>query len=84
MKEANWSVDKADEGKFSDFEPGGASDQTSLFGHLLLADNTRTAAVLYDAEQFSQVPGEPAAASDLFDAAYSCVGWRQGSLGDLF
>jgi three-Cys-motif partner protein len=38
MKEAMWSVDKAEGGRFSDFEPG-AVDQTSLFGHFPLWDD---------------------------------------------
>ena len=40
MKEAMWSVDKADGGKFSDFEPGAAAQMaclaSSLFGKTYL------------------------------------------------
>jgi three-Cys-motif partner protein len=38
MKEAMWSVDKTEGGKFSDFEPG-AAEQTSLFGQFPLWDD---------------------------------------------
>jgi len=38
MKEAMWSVDKAEGAKFSDFEPGSA-DQASLFGQFALWDD---------------------------------------------
>ena len=38
MKEANWSVDKGDGGKFSDFEPG-AANQTSFTAHFALWDD---------------------------------------------
>jgi three-Cys-motif partner protein len=37
MKEANWSVDKTEGGRFSDFEPG-ASDQTSLLISAIIWD----------------------------------------------
>ena len=37
MKEAMWSVDKAEGGKFSDFEPG-AVEQTTLFGWAALGE----------------------------------------------
>ncbi len=37
MKEAMWSVDKAEGGKFSDFEPG-AAEQSTLFGYAALGE----------------------------------------------
>jgi hypothetical protein len=40
MKEANWSVDKGEGGKFSDFEPGSA-DQTSWLVNAILWDELR-------------------------------------------
>lgn len=42
MKEAMWSVDKAEGGKFSDFEPGAAS-QTGLFTLQVVWDDVRSA-----------------------------------------
>ena len=41
MKEANWSVDKGEGGRFSDFEPG-AADQTTLTSYFALWDDLLT------------------------------------------
>src|SRR5207249_9911628 len=41
MKEAMWSVDKAEGGKFSDFEPGAAA-QTTLFRFAALGEEMLT------------------------------------------